>query len=86
MQTYIRDCLEGQLANGYKFFLKNQRLSNAEANKNQDKRSHTNLQANTGQGDRNNLQQSRLPSRVASSVVQDYTPNNLRSRFTNILN
>ena len=37
-------------------------------------------------GDRNNLQQSGLPSRVASSVVQDYTPYNLRSGVTNILN
>ena len=52
----------------------------------QDKKSHTNFQSKTGQGDRNNLQQSRIPSGVASSVVQDYTPNNHRSGVTNILN
>ena len=51
----------------------------------QDKKSHTDFQANTGQGDINNLQQFELPSGVASSVVQDYTPNNLRSGVTNIL-
>ena len=48
----------------------------------QDKRSHTDFQAKTGQ----NLQQSGLPSGVANSVVQDYTPNNHRSEVTNILN
>ena len=52
----------------------------------QDTRSHTDFQAKTGQGDRKNLQQSGLPSGVASSVVQDYTPNNHRSGVTNILN
>ena len=48
----------------------------------QDTRSHTDFQAKTGQGDRNNLQQSGLPSGVASFVVQDYAPNNLRSGVT----
>ena len=52
----------------------------------QDKRSHTDFQAKTGQGDRKNLQQSGLPNGVASSVVQNYTPNNHRYRVTNILN
>ena len=52
----------------------------------QDKRSHTDFQAKTGQRDRKNLQQSGLPSRVAGSIVQDYTPNNHRSGVTNILN
>ena len=37
-------------------------------------------------GRENNLQQSGLPSGVASSIVQDYTPNNLRFGVTNILN
>ena len=37
-------------------------------------------------GIENNLQQSGLPSGVANSVVQDYTPNNHRSGVTNILN
>ena len=52
----------------------------------QDKISHIDSQGKTGQGDRKNLQQSRLPSGVASSVVQDYTPYNRRSGVTNILN
>ena len=90
MQTCIHDYSEEQLANGYKFFLKHKekskRLSNTKASKNQDKISHTDFQAKTGQGDRKNLHQSRLPSGVANSVVQDYTPNNHRSGVTNILN
>ena len=53
---------------------------------NQDKRSHTDFKEKNGQGDRNNLQQSGLPSGVTSSVVQDYAPYNLRFGVTNILN
>ena len=53
---------------------------------NQDKRSHIDFKKRLVRGDRNNLQQSRLPSGVTSSVVQEYTPNNLRSGVTNILN
>ena len=51
--------------NGYEIFLKNKkkpkRLSNTESSKNQDEKSQIDFQAKTGQGDRNDLQQSRLP-------------------------
>ena len=54
MQASIRDCAEEQLADRYKIFLKKQekfpRLSNTEASMNQDKRSHTDFKAKTGQG------------------------------------
>ena len=54
MQTCIRDCVEGKLMDGYNFFSQKQEkfqiLSNTEASMNQDKRSHTDFKAKTGQG------------------------------------
>ena len=62
MHSSIRDCSEEQPANGYEIFLKNKEkikgLSKAKSSENQDIKSHTDFQANTGQGQKN-LQQSR---------------------------
>ena len=67
MQLDSRDYLVEQPVNGYKKFLKSRektlRPSNAEASKKQDKKSQTDYQANTGQEDRNDLQQTRHPQR-----------------------
>ena len=56
-----------QPANGYKNFLKKRektlRLSNAETSKIQDNKPQLDSQAKTGQDNRNDLQQSRLPQR-----------------------
>ena len=89
MQPYIHECLEGQLANGYKFFLKNQEKTKDFQMLRQIRTRITDHTQTYKQrliwGIENNLQQSGLPNGVASSVVQDYTPNNHRSRVTNIL-
>ena len=90
MHSNIRDCLERQIANGYKIFLrkprKNQDFQMLKQVLKQDNKSQTDSQAKLVRRTENNLQQSGLPSGVTSSVVQDYTPNNLRSGVTNILN
>ena len=90
MQLYIRNCLERQPANGYKNFLiksrKNPGLSNAEVNKNQDKNHKQTHKQNWSGGHKTTYSSPGFPSGVASSVVQDNTPNNLRSGVTNILN
>ena len=53
---------------------------------NQDKRSQTNFKAKAGQETETTYSSLGIPSRFASSVVQDYTPNNHRFGVTNILN
>ena len=89
MQLYNRDCSVEQPANGYKIFLKSKektlRLSNAEVSKNQDRKPQTDSQAKLVRITEMTYSSLGFPSRVASSVVQDYTPNNRRSGVTNIL-
>ena len=90
MQLCIRDCLERQPANGYRIFLKNQEKTKDFQMLRQIRTRITDHTQTYRQrlvrGTENNLQQSGLPSGVASFVVQDYTPNNLRYGVTNILN
>ena len=50
---------------------KSTRLSNTMVSMNQDKIPHTNSRQRLVKDDRNNLQQSRLPNGVTSSVVQE---------------
>ena len=75
---------------GMKFFSKKSRKSHdfqmLKQVLKQDNKSQIDSQAKLVRRTENNLQQSGFPSGVASSVVQDYTPNNLRSGVTNILN
>jgi len=89
MQIYTRDCSVEQPANGYKNFLKSKektlRLSNAEVSKSQDKIPQTDSQAKLVRISEMTYSSLGFPSGVASSVVQDYAPNNRRSGVTNIL-
>ena len=89
MWTCIRDCLEGQLANGYKIFLKNKKNNKTfeywskykPGQKIIDK-----LPSKEWSGYIKTYSSLGFPSGVTSSVVKEYTPNNHRSRVTIILN
>ena len=89
MQLYTRDYSVEQPTNGYKNFLKKKenilRLSNAEASKNQDRKSQTDSQAKLVRKTEMTYNSLGFPSGVASSVVRDYAPNKRRLGITNIL-
>ena len=89
MQLYICDCPVRQPANGYKFFLKSKektlRLSNTEVNKIEDKKPQSDSQSKLVRITEMTYSSLGFPSRVASSVVRDYAPNNRSSGVTNIL-
>ena len=89
MQLLIRDCSVEQPTNGYKKFLKyrekTQRPSSTEASKKQDKNHKQLLSKHWSGRQKRTYNKLGIPSRVASSVVQDNTPNNLGLGVTNIL-
>ena len=89
MQLYTHNYSVEQPANGYKIFLKNREktliLSNAEASKNQDRKSQTDSQAKLVRITEMTYSSLGFPSGVTSSIVRDYAPNNHRSGVTNIL-
>ena len=89
MQLYTLDCSVEQPTNGYKIFLKSKektlRLSNTEVNKVQDNKPQADSQAQLVRITEMTYSSLGFPNGVASSIIQDYAPNNHRSGVTNIL-